>query len=501
MSMAGMLDKRDPFLIWLETVNCLSVRELNELAQEALNSCFDSDVWVVGEIHGLKLHAKSGHFYFDLVDKASAPSDQYTAKVSCAFFKGAYLSWQRSLATLGLDRFKLTSGIEVKLKARVDLFIKEGRYQLLVSQIDPTYTFGAIAKRRAQTIEHLKAKGLMVKNKGLALVMPPLNIGLITSKDSAAYRDFISIIMKSPYAFKITLFDAHMQGEFAIREVTQGIKALESNLKVDTIVIIRGGGAKIDLFAFDDLVICEAVAKCTKPVITGIGHEIDLSVADMVAHTHFVTPTDVARFLVGEADAIWSYLENAPLDLIDAAERTLEKSSQRLGTLATRLAFLTQRHTFEAHSVLRTSAASLLRKGSALLASHGNLLFKAFSDTAHQASSLIQVQGAFLGKTGLALRLRSTVLINDLRHDLKWRHALMLKDISGRINQVLAALDGCEKELNLLKPQEIVRRGYSITLDENGHALKDSQEVSVQARIISVLKKGRVLSVVYRKEP
>jgi len=106
-----------------------------------------------------------------------------------------------------------------------------------------------------------------------------------------------------------------------------------------------------------------------------------------------------------------------------------------------------------------------------------------------------------LGETNLALRLRSTALIKDLRHDLKWRHALMLKDISGRINQVLAALDGCEKELNLLKPQEIVRRGYSITLDENGHALKDSQEVSVQARIISVLKKGRVLSVVYGKEP
>jgi exodeoxyribonuclease VII large subunit len=499
--MVGMLDNRDPFLLWLESVSCLSVRELNELARETLNSCFISEVWVVGEIHGLKLHAKSGHIYFDLVDKASHAADQYIAKVSCAFFKGSYLSWQRSLASLGIERFELESGIEVKLKARVDLFIKEGRYQLLVSQIDPTYTFGAIARRRAQTIEYLKAKGLMDKNKERILVIPPLNIGLITSKDSAAYRDFISIILKSTYAFRVTLFDAHMQGEYAIREITQGIKLLEGNPDVDTIVIIRGGGAKTDLFVFDDLAICKAVTECTKPVITGIGHEIDLSVADMAAHTYFVTPTDVARFLVGEADTIWNYLEDASLDLVDAARRTIDKSSQRLGTLATGLAFLTQRHTMQAHSALRSSAASLLRKGFEMLVSCEKRLLKVFSDLVHRASSGIQAQESFLGKTELALRLKSTGVLSDLRHDLEKRHALMLRDISGRISLVLSSLDKYERELNLLKPQEIMRRGYSITLDERGHTIKDSSEVSDQERITSVLKRGKVFSVVYGKEP
>lgn len=498
--MAGMLDQRDLFLLWLCGVSCLSVHELNEMAREALNSCFAGEVWVVGEIHGLKVHAKSGHVYFDLVEKASSGSDQYIAKVSCAFFKGSLVSWQRSLAPLGLKRFELTTGIEVKLKARVDLFVKEGRYQLIVSEIDPTYTLGAIARQRARTIEELKAKGLLEKNKALAFVMPPLNIGLITSRGSAAYQDFTSIIQKSGYAFRVTLFDAHMQGENTVREVSRGIRALEQDPGVDTIVIIRGGGARTDLFCFDDLAICTAVAECTKPVMTGIGHEIDLSVADMVAHTHFVTPTDVARFFVSQADAIWGFLEDASKVLSMASGKLLQKSSERIGELCTRLAFLTQRHTAQAHMSLGIAASSLLRKSSGLVAFHEKHLVRIFSDLARRVTSETRAQESLLGRAGLALRMKSSAVTDSLRRDLDSRHAFMLRETSHRIGRDLLALDSLERELDLMKPEETLRRGYSITLDERGKALHGSEQVKAEDRITSVLLKGRVYSVVYGKE-
>jgi exodeoxyribonuclease VII large subunit len=438
-------------------VNCLSVQELNMLAQEALNNCFGTEVWVVGEIHGLKVHAKSGHIYFDLVEKASNTSDQYIAKVSCAFFRGSFVNWQRSLSSLGFGKFELSSGIEVKLKARVDLFVKEGRYQILVSEIDPTYTSGAIARRRAQTIEYLKTNGLLERNKDLELAVPPLNIGLITSRDSAAYKDFTSIILASPYAFRITLFDAHMQGENTIREVTRGIRALEQNPGVDIIVIIRGGGAKTDLFVFDDLSICKAVALCAKPVMTGIGHEIDLSVADMTAHTHFVTPTDAARFLIGQAEALWDYLEDASEEIADAARNLLEKSSQHVGMLTTKLAFLTQRHTTQAYTVLRSASSSLHRRCTGEIVSREKELMKILSGMAHRAYSAIQAHESLL--------------------------------------------DRFERELALMRPEETLRRGYSITLDEKGKAILDSDMAAVNDRIVNILLKGKIFSTVNRKEP
>jgi exodeoxyribonuclease VII large subunit len=482
-------------------MSCIRVSELNELAREALNSCFGDEVWVVGEIHGLKVHSKSGHIYFDLVEKASISSDQYIAKVSCAFFRGSFLTWRKSLASSGFGRFDLVSGIEVKVKAKVDLFGREGRYQLLVSEVDPTYTFGTIARQRTQTIEYLKSKGLLEKNKRLPLVAPVLNIGLITSRGSAAYKDFTSIILGSPYAFRVTLFDAHMQGEGAIPEITRGIRALERDPGVDVIVIIRGGGAKTDLFVYDDLGLCRTVALCSKPVMTGIGHEIDLSVADMTAHTCFVTPTDAARFLVGEADAVWDFLEGAAEQVVNTSRNLLEKSSHQLGMLATKLAFLTQRQTIHAHSVLRNASSFLHRKCTGELVSREKQLMKVLSELAHRANAGIQAHESFLERTGLALRLNSLARIRDMRRDLETRHSLMLEGSASRISRDLTALERLDRELALLRPEETLRRGYSITLNGSGKALLDPVAVTTDERIVSILFKGKVFSIVYGKEP
>ena len=174
---------------------CLSVSQLNELARASLQAGFPSEIWVQGEIQGLKVHAKSGHLYFDLVEKGPTALEGYIAKISCAFFRGPYTRWRSLLASLGAARFDLNSGIEVRLKARADLFVKEGRYQLIVSEIDPAFTLGAIAKKREQTIQSLRALGLLDRNKGLDFPEIPLNVGLITSGGSAAMADITTLAM------------------------------------------------------------------------------------------------------------------------------------------------------------------------------------------------------------------------------------------------------------------------------------------------------------------
>ena len=482
-------------------VTCLRVSELNERAREALSSCLGPDVWVVGEIHGLKVHAKSGHIYFDLVEKAATVMEQYIAKVSCAFFRGSYAAWQRSLTMIGLKGFELASGIEIKLKARVDLFVKEGRYQLIVIEIDPSYTFGAIARKRAQTIETLRAEGLMERNKALKLPAIPLDIGLITSKGSAAFQDFTSIILKSGYAFRITLFDAHMQGESTVREVTKGIKTLEKDPGVDTIVIIRGGGAKTDLFVFDDITICRAIAASPKPVITGIGHEIDLSVADMAAHRYFVTPTDTARFFVSLIDAIWDFLEDASAGAALAARKVLDTSSQGISMIAARVALVIQRFSSKARSSLEATASSLLRRGLNLIALHDRRLLKVLSAFTHRASSCIHDQASTLGHAIPIMKLNSTSLLKRMGYNLEHHHALMLKEISQGIAEGLKALDRYERDLAQMRPEVTLKRGYSITLGRDGKVLRDADDAAVNERIVSVLMKGKIHSVVYDKEP
>ncbi len=481
-------------------VSCLLVSQLNEMARNALNECFGPEVWVKGEIHGLKVHAKSGHMYFDLVEKPSGRGDAYIAKVSCAFFRGAFVKWQNSITPLGLGRFELSSGLEIKLKARVDLFVKEGRYQLIVSEIDPSYTFGAIAKKRAQTIEQLKEAGLMERNK--KLVLPPigLNIGLITSHDSAAYNDFMSIISLSDYSFAITLFDAHMQGENTVPEVMTGIRTLQRHPAVDAIVIIRGGGAKTDLFPFDDLDLCTAIALCEKPVITGIGHEIDISVADLVAHTYRVTPTDVARFLVSRADELWEYLTRAGRTLSLTCEQVIRAAHQRMESNAALLEHITRRWVIEAYSRMRGLAYAIHAKVMQGLSAREKTLTGITMNLKGRLALAIESERRTIHMQRDRCRHISQTILDAGSRDILSTLSSLTKTSLQTLSSTSQFLDQQEYVVRLMHPLETLRRGYSITIGSSGLPVTDPNDVEAGESITTHVRKGTILSTVYDKE-
>jgi exodeoxyribonuclease VII large subunit len=462
---------------------------------------FGHQIWVKGEIHGLKAHAKSGHMYFDLVEKPSSSSDAYIAKVSCAFFKGSFIKWQNSMKSLGIGRFELNSGLEIKLKASVDLFVKEGRYQLIVSEIDPSYTFGAIAKKRARTIEFLRRSGLMEKNKGLKLPDLPLNIGLITSEGSAAYNDFMSVILKSLYSFNITLIDAHMQGENTIHEVLRGIRTLQRHPRVDTIAIIRGGGAKTDLFSFDDLTICKAIAESTKPVITGIGHEIDVSVADMVAHTYCVTPTDVGRYYVSLADRLWEYLLQAGRSVSTFAGHLLNSIMEQVETLATHLEHLAARWTITERMGLKSLAYNLHRIVVSNLSSQEKALLRIASHLKNQTAHCIGNELRRLDKHYLGSRHGTNTILESYLRDLQILTSNLKQTSLAALNINADLLNQRELVVELMHPSQTLKRGYSITLNSMGSIVTDPAKVEMNESITTVVQKGKIKSTVYDKEP
>jgi len=496
----GRLDYRPCFLLVLYSVACLRVSQLNELARESLRSCLDGEIWIQGEVHGLKVHAKSGHVYFDLVEKAPGSREGYIAKISCAFFRGAYLKWRSALKSSGMQSFELASGIEVKLKARVDLFVREGRYQLIVSEIDPAYTFGAIARRREQTIESLRSEGLLERNKALTFPRIPQHVGLITSDGSAAFNDFMHIINDSGYSFSILLFDAHMQGENTVPEVVAGIETLKRHPLVDVVVIIRGGGARTDLFSFDDPAICRAIALCGKPVVTGIGHEVDVSVADLVAHTCCVTPTDAARCLVSAMNEVWDRLDQACLEISYRSREIVQKAGDRLRLSASGLGHLTRRWMVSALSAIKEVTF---------------YLHTALTRDLAAEERMLAMTGLSLENGSRAALRREMQALDGLPHSII-RDAdarLMLQEtVINRIQQILcdharAALVRQQDRLEhlgslfaVLDPSGVLRRGYSMTVDGSGRVLMDAAQVRKGECITTVLARGRIVSTVKDRE-
>ena len=226
-------------------------------------------------------------------------------------------------ATLGVTMFatqyavlpiKIAKDLKIKVLLEADFYIPQGRFNCRILGIDTAYTIGEIAITRQKIWSQLAKEGLHRLNGELPMPLLPLNVGLITSDGSAAYNDFISTLKASHYAFNITTISAKMQGQNTENDIMEALGKLREYNDLDIVCIIRGGGSKTDLVFFDSYALCKAAALFPLPVITGIGHEIDESLLDRVAHTHLITPTDCAQFLISRVDSAWQRLQTMSSD-------------------------------------------------------------------------------------------------------------------------------------------------------------------------------------------
>ena len=268
-----------------------SVGELTTKVGDALRRAFPDQVWVRGEVQNLKSYP-SGHTYFSLVEKGAA-GDKVRARLSCVLFRDDRAAVNRALREV--PGAELGNDVEVRIRGRVGVY--QGQLQLVMSAIDPVFTVGGIAANREKVLRALAADRLLDVNGRVPMPMLPLRIGLITSRESAAYHDFVHELETSGFAFVVGVVDVRVQGAAASRRIVWALNEL-SNLDVDVVVLARGGGSRADLAPFDTEIVARAVAAMRVPVFTGIGHEVDRSVVDEVAHTACKTPTACAQTLV-----------------------------------------------------------------------------------------------------------------------------------------------------------------------------------------------------------
>ena len=309
----------------------LTLLDLQRMVRATLESRFRDPLWISAEISELKVN-RSGHCYLNLVEKG-ATDGAPRAEARAVIWRSAYLPMASMFeAATGAT---LRAGLRVLVRVVVSYHEVYG-FSLQIIDLDPRFTLGEVERRRRETIARLQQDGVWDMNRELSLPRPTLRIAIVSSDTAAGYQDFMNELRRNSYRFETTLFRSLMQGDAAEESVINAlneIAARESDF--DVVAIIRGGGSTSDLALFDSYLIASYVAQFPLPIFSGIGHDKDISVVDMVAHTSLKTPTAVATKLVEMADYEMNIVENLAADITLLVENRVQNEAMRIYTLGT----------------------------------------------------------------------------------------------------------------------------------------------------------------------
>ena len=314
-----------------------TLRQLNMMVHDAIEMQLSDEYWVEAELS--ECRERSGHCYMELIEK----DEQTNTPIARASAKCWRQTWQMVQPHFEhITGQPLHAGLKVLLRVYAQFHETFG-FSWIVTDIDPTYTIGDMARRRQEIIRQLKEEGVFDLQRELQLPLFTQRIAVISAEGAAGYGDFCRQLEENEYGFKfqVTLFPAVMQGEQVEHSL---IAALEKiyDYQFDCVVIIRGGGATADLSGFDTLALAENVAQFPLPIITGIGHDRDESILDMVSHTRVKTPTAAATLLIDRLASIWQRLENAQ-QRIRMVQRLFSEQHHHLDLLQNRLSIAIER--------------------------------------------------------------------------------------------------------------------------------------------------------------
>lgn len=433
-------------------MNPLSLYELNNLVRCTIEQSLSNEYWVQAELSDVRVNA-TGHCYLEFIQK-DPRNNNLIAKARGTIWANVFRLLRPYFETETGQVF--TSGIKVLVQVRVEFHELYG-YSLTVTDIDPTYTLGDMAKKRKEILRQLDEEGVLTLNKELEMPVLPQRVAVISSPTAAGYGDFCNQLENNSYGFIFypRLFPAIMQGERVEESIIEALNAINNTLeKWDAVVIIRGGGSVSDLAGFDSYLLAANCAQFPLPIITGIGHERDDTVIDMIAHTRVKTPTAAAEYLINR-------VHESALKLDDMADYILSFVAQSISEEKQRLARLTERlpEVFALRRLREEHKLSLLQQRMRVA------LSGIFPGEYNKIESLWQRIGAYV----------NTNMLNE-------QHRLQL------LEQRAGAMD-----IDVL-----LKRGFSITL-KNGCAVTDAAQLHEGDRLLTKFANGETLSEVIKE--
>lgn len=424
----------------------LSLFELNQLVRRCVRTCLPDEYWVQVELSDVRSNY-SGHCYLEFVQK-DPKSNSLIAKARGIIWNNVFSELKPYFERETGQAF--VSGIKVLVKVTVDFHELYG-YSLTVLDIDPAYTLGDMARRRREILLRLQEEGVLSLNKELELPVLAQRIAVISSATAAGYGDFCNQLENNAFGFAFypRLFPAVMQGERVEASVIAALDCIYAESeKWDVVVIIRGGGATSDLSGFDTYDLAASCAQFPLPIITGIGHERDDTVIDLVAHTRVKTPTAAAEFLVNHLRQTAEELENHAYFIRQEVPARLNREKERLERCVTRIPARVQ---------MRLQREDFRRE--------------------RLAKRMEMAWQSRLAKEQYRLELSSRLEAALQARLLKERHRLEL----------------LEKSVEAASPDLLLKRGYSITL-KDGKAVTDASLLKPGDKVVTRVAKGQFCS-------
>lgn len=475
-------------------VQQLTLSQLNEQVKDALLDAFPGAIWVVAEVSELKEN-RSGHCYLELIEKEG---NDIVARLRATIWSYTYRMLKPYFETTTGQFF--SQGIKVLVQVTVEYHAAYG-LSLNIKDIDPTYTVGDMALQRKEIIDRLQNEGVFEMNKELELPLVPQKIAVISSATAAGYQDFMNQLENNEQGFRFhtKLFEAYMQGAEAVSSI---IHALERIFQFedffDAVVIIRGGGATADLSSFDNYELAINITQFPLPVITGIGHEKDDTIIDLVAHTRLKTPTAVAEFLINGMERYYSRLLELENGIIQLSRETLDEQKEKLEDIAESLSY-------SVTGFIQQKQQQLNKSGNRLQRGTSTYSYKkqdGLSSIKHRMDSSLSVwfvenknninrQRRILKRVVGQAVLKQESNLQRVQNKLfsESRRKLFKEGERLRLN---------ENTVRLLNPENILKRGFTLTLKE-GKIVKSVDDLESGDELTTRFADGNVQSKIIKK--
>ena len=430
-------------------VNHLSLYELNSLVRDVISMSLPDSYWVEAELSEAR-EGYGGHCYMELIEK-DEHSNTPIAKAHASCWRNRWMLLKPQFERVTGQR--IHAGMKVLLKVHAQFHENYG-FSWIVDDLDPTYTMGDMARKRMEIIQTLKEEGVFDLQKELTLPMFCQRIAVISSATAAGYGDFCNQLADNGYGLQFTtaLFAATMQGEGVEQSVISALNRINEEWENwDCVVIIRGGGATSDLSGFDTLALAENVANFPLPIITGIGHERDESVLDMISFQRVKTPTAAAAFLVDHLTEVYARIEDAQEAIVNYVKRRLQVERMKFERLSTQIPTL----------------FSLVK--------------------VRQSNRLDQLLNR--------LKVKAERIPADGLHRLEMLEARLKEPVARKLERELHRIDMLSQRAIAQDPERLLSRGYSITL-KDGKSIKDASQLKAGDEIETRFAKGVAKAVV-----
>lgn len=445
--------------------------QLTQSIRKALEVSFDGRYWIVAEMNKLNLYPKSGHAYPELVEKQDGV---IVAEMRANLWKNDYERINQNFIQVLKEPLK--DGIKVLMNVSVGFDSKYG-ISLTIHEIDANYTLGDLEQEKQNSIQALKQQGVFDLNRKKLLPMLPQRLAIISVANSKGYQDFTHVLDENQWQYKFfhMLFPSLLQGDKAVADLTNQLNRIRKVAHhFDAVVIVRGGGGDIGLACYNNVNLCKVIAEFPLPVLTGIGHRVNESVADMVAYKNLITPTDLGNYFIQKFHNFSLPVQRAEEALADKSLRLLSETKSKLHAFV-----LLFRSVVETTLVKNTSKIETLRVG---------LRTKTIQLVTNEKGSIQKLSKA-LANDALTLLTAERVSVSKLQEGMKNR-------INVRLSKEEMKVNGLENSVRLLDPRNVLKRGFSITL-VNGKAVTDESEVQSGEEITTLLYNGTLKS---RKE-